>query len=257
MTDNKTRMPALFIGHGSPMNAIETNPFTESLHSLGKNFILKPNAILVVSAHWLTKGSYVFTTGSPEQIYDFYGFPQALFDVKYPAAGAPEFARETMLLSPDIKENNSWGIDHGSWAILKHMFPQADIPVFQLSIDMSKPLSYHFNLAKNLRRLRSRGVLIIGSGNIVHNLRYVYAQQTPYDWAAEFDEWVKSKIDIRDFDCLINFEQQGTASKLSVPTMDHYIPLIYSLALAEDNDNIVYTYEGIETSLSMRCLRIG
>jgi 4,5-DOPA dioxygenase extradiol len=250
-------MPALFIGHGSPMNAIETNPFTESLNLLGKSFIPKPKAILVVSAHWLAKGSYVFTDSFPEQIYDFYGFPQALFDVKYPAAGSPEFAGMTIALSSEIKENNSWGIDHGSWTVLKHMFPAADIPVFQLSIDMSKPLSYHSNLAKSLLPLRNQGVLILGSGNIVHNLRYVYAQNAPYDWAIEFDEWVKNKIDIRDFDSLINFEKQGTAARLSVPTMDHYIPLIYALALAEESEDIAYTYEGIETSLSMRCLKIG
>lgn len=257
MTNNDNiRMPALFIGHGSPMNAIETNSFTESLHLLGNSFVQKPKAILVISAHWLAKGSFVFTTGNPEQIYDFYGFPQALFDVKYPAAGSPEFANETINLSPEIKEDNSWGIDHGSWTVLKHIFPAADVPVFQLSIDMSKPLSYHYELAKKLLPLRRRGVLIIGSGNIVHNLRYVYAQEAPYEWAIEFDEWVKNKIDNRDFDSLIKYEQQGSAAKLSIPTTDHYIPLIYSLGLAEEDDKITYTYEGIETSLSMRCLKI-
>ncbi|MDP4115167.1 MAG: 4,5-DOPA dioxygenase extradiol [Bacteroidota bacterium] len=251
------RMPALFIGHGSPMNAIEKNPFTDSLSVLGNSFEIKPRAILVISAHWLTKGSYVFTRANPEQIYDFYGFPQALFEVKYPAIGSPDFAKKTIELSNDIKEDNSWGIDHGSWTVLKHLFPNADIPVFQLSIDFGKPLRYHFELGQKLASLRDQGVLIIGSGNIVHNLRMVYAQTAPYEWAAVFDEWVKNKIDKRDFNSLINYEAQGSEAKLAVPTTDHYIPLLYTLALAEKNENITYTYEEIQTSLSMRCFKIS
>jgi len=253
------KMPVFFIGHGIPTNAILTNPFTQSLSVMGKSLAEKPSAILVVSAHWLTRGSYVSTTSKPDTLYDFYGFPEELYHVKYPAPGAPEYAQEVKTLIPDVKTDNTWGLDHGAWAILKHLFPKADIPVFQLSIDYYKPMHYHFDLAQNLKPLRKQGVLIIGSGNIVHNLQLVFSRSdnAPFDWAIEFDERVKASIIKRDFDSLIHYEKFGEPATLSIPTVDHYVPLLYSLALSDPDEEIVFTYEEVFTSLSMRCLRIG
>ncbi len=255
----KSKMPVLFIGHGSPMNAIETNAFTDSLNLMGKVFNEKPKAIMVVSAHWLTEGTYVSTTERPETIYDFYGFPEELYQVKYPAPGYPSSAKEVLKLAPEVKEDNQWGLDHGAWTVLKHIFPNADIPVFQLSIDYYKPMEYHFELAKKLSILRDMGILVIGSGNVVHNLKLIFSSDNnePYDWAVEFDEIVKDRINNRDFDSLIHYEKYGKVGQLSVPTVDHYVPLLYSLALADDDDDINFTYEEVFSSLSMRCLRIG
>lgn len=209
--DKSTKMPVFFIGHGSPMNAIEDNPFTRSLHSLGKSVIEKPNAILVVSAHWLTQGTFVSTTNLPETIYDFGGFPPELYEVNYPAPGSPEYAKEVLKLIPGVKEDHEWGLDHGAWTVLKHLFPEAKIPVFQLSIDYYKPMEYHFDLAMQLKSLRQKGVLIIGSGNIVHNLRLFLSQNDnkPFDWALEFDAWSKEKILQHDFNSLINYETKA------------------------------------------------
>ena len=257
--DKSTKMPVFFIGHGSPMNAIEDNPFTRSLQSLGKSVIEKPNAILVVSAHWLTQGTFVSTTNLPETIYDFGGFPPELYEVNYPAPGSPEYAKEVLKLIPGVKEDHEWGLDHGAWTVLKHLFPEAKIPVFQLSIDYYKPMEYHFDLAMQLKSLRQKGVLIIGSGNIVHNLRLFLSQNDnkPFDWALEFDAWSKEKILQHDFNSLINYETKGEAAKLAVPTVDHYVPLIYSLALADKNENIDFTYEENIGSISMRTFKIG
>ncbi len=258
--------PSLFIGHGNPMNVLYDNAFTRSLNKLGvdiKNeFPIK--AILVVSAHWLTNGTFVNKSKEPEIIYDFSGFPDELYRVEYPASGSPEFAHETNLLVPSIQETNSWGIDHGSWTILKHIFPKADIPVFQLSIDYHKPMQYHFDLAQQLKILRKKGVLIIGSGNIVHNLRLSFqsvsklGENAALDWAIEFDDWAKKKIDTRDFSSLINFESAGEIGRLAIPTVDHYVPMLYSLALADNNESIIYTHEEVTFgAMSMRCFRIG
>lgn len=252
------KMPVFFIGHGSPMNAIENNEFTKSLKKMGSKIVVKPKAIMVISAHWLTYGTYVSTTSKPETIYDFGGFPDALYKLKYPAPGSPEFANEVMKLLPEVKADNKWGLDHGAWTVLLHLFPKADIPVFQLSIDYKKPMQYHFDLAKKLAKLREMGVLIFGSGNIVHNLQYAFAKSDmlSYDWAIEFDAWIKNKIKIRDFDSIIHYEKSGKSAELSVPTVDHYVPLIYCLALAESDDKIEFTYEEVMSSLSMRCLKI-
>jgi len=253
-------LPAFFIGHGNPMNAIEENPFTKSLQEMGKSIRQTPNAILVISAHWLTRGgTWVSTTPKPETIYDFGGFPAELYKVNYPAPGSPEYARELMNLIPEVKEDTQWGLDHGAWAILKHLYPAADIPVFEMSIDYGKPMQYHFDLSARLKSLRNKGVLIIGSGNIVHNLRMWFAKPglEPYDWALEFDEWVKGRINARDFISLIEYEKHGSSAKLSVPTADHYIPMLYSLALAGPEEEIKFTYEEVFTSASMRAFRIG
>jgi len=259
------KMPVLFIGHGNPMNALYDNSFTQSLTRLGNEFIdkLRPKAILVVSAHWLSDGTFVNVSPEPEIIYDFSGFPNELFQVKYPASGSPEYAHQVKKLIASVEETEDWGIDHGSWTVLKHMFPKADIPVFQLSIDYEKPLKYHFDLAKQLKPLREKGVLIIGSGNIVHNIRLSFqgvrehGEEFVYDWVVEFDQWVKEKIESRDFKSLINYESAGTIAKLAVPTIDHYVPMLYSLALAGKNENILFTHEEVTFgAMSMRCFKI-
>jgi 4,5-DOPA dioxygenase extradiol len=258
-SENKNLSPVFFIGHGNPMNAIYKNNFTKSLSEMGSTLQQKPDAILVVSAHWLTRGSYVSTTSYPETIYDFSGFPGELYKVVYPAPGASEYADYLLELIPVLKEDDEMGLDHGAWTVLKHMFPKADIPVFQLSIDFHQPMQYHFDLGKKLLPLREKNVLIIGSGNIVHNLHFAYPLDNPnkFKWAIEFDEWVKDKIIKKDFESLINYQKGGDAAKMSVPTTDHYIPLLYCLALAGEKEEIKFTYEEIITSLSMRCFKIG
>lgn len=257
-----TLMPAMFIGHGNPMNAISDNTFTRRLREMGESVKEIPKAILVVSAHWLTRGSHVLTAPRPVTIHDFGGFPQALHEVQYPAPGAPELARETakLITSTEVVEDDQWGLDHGTWSVLKHMYPEAHIPVFQLSIDYYKPSVYHFQLAQELRELRRRGVLIVGSGNIVHNLRRVSftSNARPFDWAMEFDDIVKRKIEQRQFEDLLDYAQLGEAAKLSVPTPDHYYPFIYGLGLAEKDEDIRFTYEEIQNgSISMRCFQVG
>ena len=253
MEKNKNIMPLFFLAHGDPMNAIYNNSFTESLNRLGNS--LKPEAILVISAHWLTHDTWVNTTESPETIYDFYGFPEELYRVKYPAPGSPEYAEEVIKLIPEVKKDTSRGIDHGTWTVLKHLFPQAQIPVFQLSIDFYKPLAYHVELAKKLKPLREKGVLITGSGNIVHNVRLYFEKKDkePYEWAIEFDEFVKEKIIKRDLESLVNYEKHVKSAMLSVLTTDHYIPLLYILALTEEDEKIVFTFEEVWSSMSMRC----
>lgn len=259
------RMPVLFIGHGSPMNALEDNAFTRFLRKMGEDIRQRqrPNAILVVSAHWLTRGSAVTLNERPETIHDFGGFPQALFDMQYPAPGAPDLARQTMALVPDLHGSDEWGLDHGTWTVLHHLFPAADVPVFQLSLDVHKAPAQHFALARQLQELRRRGVLIIGSGNVVHNLRQSMQKlmandATPYDWAVEFDEWVKGRIDQRDFTALFDVQKAGASGPLSVPTPDHYWPLLYSLALADKDEPIHHAFEEVSYGgLSMRTVAIG
>jgi 4,5-DOPA dioxygenase extradiol len=255
-------MPAMFIGHGNPMNALADNAFTRRLTAMGKSVKERPRAILVVSAHWLTRGTHVLVSSKPVTIHDFGGFPQALHDVQYPAPGAPDLARETagLITSTHVAEDDQWGLDHGTWTVLRHMYPEANIPVYQLSIDYSKPPEYHFKLAQELKALRKKGVLILGSGNIVHNLRNISFSDTakPFDWAVEFDETVKTKIEQRNFEDLMHYQQLGKAAMMAVPTNDHYLPLFYSLGLAEKDEQINFTYEEIQNgSISMRCFQIG
>lgn len=256
------KAPVLFIGHGNPMNVINDNSFTQTLSKLGTS-LEKPKAILVVSAHWLTRGTWVATTPMPETIHDFGGFPQALFDVQYPAKGSPELAKETIELlktKATVGEDTEWGLDHGAWTVLKHLYPTADIPVFQLSIDYYQTPQYHYDLAKYLSSLRDKGVMILGSGNIVHNLRQVdFANENAkFDWAIEFDEAVKKYINERNHQGMIDYNKLGTAASLSVPTNDHYLPLLYTLALQGEKEEAVHLYEGIEHgSISMRCVQFG
>ncbi|MEO5644560.1 MAG: 4,5-DOPA dioxygenase extradiol [Bacteroidia bacterium] len=254
--------PALFIGHGNPLNALYDNSFTQQLSSLGKT-ILKPKAALIVSAHWLTRGSFVSSTLNPKTIYDFGGFPPEMYKIVYPAKGSPENAK---LVQDTIKKTNvhadaDMGMDHGAWTVLKHIWPQADVPVFQLSIDFYQSPRWHYELAQELKALRKKGIMIIGSGNIVHNLGL--AQFTPVndkidDWAIEFDETVKAKILSKDHNALIDYLNIGKVAKLAVPTNDHYLPLLYTLALQEKNEEASFIYEGFQNAnISMRCLRIG
>ena len=260
--NSSDQWPVIFIGHGNPMNAILNNPFTQSLEILGKSFYEKPNAIMVVSAHWLTSGTYVTVSEKPRIIYDFGGFPEELYHVQYPAKGSPGFARETEQLakSAKINDDNTWGLDHGAWTVLKHMFPEANIPVFQLSIDVHQPAEYHYQLAKELKLLRNKGILIIGSGNIVHNLYQVNFSENakPFDWAIEFDEIVKTKLQKNEYQSLVHYENFGQMAKWAVPTNDHYLPMLYTLGLANANENMTFTFEGIQNaSISMRCFKIG
>lgn len=257
--ESTERMPVFFIGHGNPMHAVWDNPFTRSLAAMGKGLVHVPKVILVVSAHWLTRGTYVSTVAQPETIYDFGGFPDELYRVQYPAPGAPAYAREVKRLVPEVKEDSSWGLDHGAWTVLKHMFPGADIPVFQMSIDYYQSMQHHYDVAARLRELRHKGVLVVGSGNIVHNLRMWAAKrdEAPYDWAVEFDDWIKQRVVERDFQSVVNYQKSGGAASLSVPTVDHYVPLLYSLGMTDKSEEISFPYEEVTSAISMRCIRIG
>ena len=258
------RMPVLFLGHGSPMNAIEENQFVRGFREISKK-IPTPNAILCISAHWFTKGTFVTSGEIQKTIHDFYGFPPDLFAVQYPAKGNPELAKETVeLLSPNpVIETDSWGLDHGAWSVIRHLYPEANIPVIQMSIDYTKSAQYHFELAEKLSKLRDKGILIIGSGNIVHNLRLIDWRNintvgAGWDWAiearAKTNEWILDG----NYQNLINFEKQGTALQNAVPTPDHYLPLIYTLGLKKKTEEIsLFNDELIGGSLSMTSVRIG
>lgn len=259
---NSERLPLLFIGHGSPMNAVATNAYTKSLEALAAK-IQKPKAILVISAHWMTKGSWVTEMAIPKTIHDFGGFPQALFDVQYPAPGSPElakFLRESIqdpLIQGDL---DHWGLDHGTWSILRHMYPKADLPVFQLSLNLKEPPEYHTKLGAQLSRLREKGVLIIGSGNLVHNLRTIRWEPhaKPFEWAVEFDSWLKERLQDGDYTSVMHHFHQTEAGKLSVPTMEHYYPLHYILGASDKKDQLRFEYEEIQNgSISMRSFSLG
>lgn len=264
LKETDVKMPVLFIGHGSPMNGIEDNAFSKTWAKLGAE-IRKPRAVLVVSAHWLTNGTHITAMEAPKTIHDFGGFPQALFDVQYPAPGSPELALETskLITSTSVGLDHDWGLDHGTWTVVRHMYPDADIPVLQLSIDYSKPPQYHYDLAKELAALRKKGVLIIGSGNMVHNLRMVAwdklnEPEFGYDWAKEINQVFKDKIVEGDVKSLIHYEKLGSAAKLAIPTPDHYYPLLYSLGLQDKNDSInFFNDKAVGGSLTMTSVKIG
>ncbi len=258
MTQDK--MPVVFIGHGSPINIIMDNDFTRSLTKLGKA-LPKPKGVLVVSAHWLTEGTFVTCEDEPRQIYDFYGFPRPLYEIKYPAPGSPEIADETIR---SLKKYNvacgDWGLDHASWAVLKFMYPEADVPVVELSLSVGMPCEFHYEMGQALCNLRTKGVLIIGSGNIVHNLRAINPDTNaePYSWAAEFDLQAKELILAGEHRKLIEYHKLGEQARLSIPTNDHYLPMLYALALKEEGEKVEFTYEGIQHgSVSMRSFVIG
>lgn len=262
LTEDGNRMPVLFMGHGSPMNAIEDNEFTKGWKELVKD-IPTPKAILVISAHWETRGTKVLAVKQPSLIYDMYGFPEELYAVKYPAPGAPELATEISetINFTEILPDHDWGLDHGAWSILVHMYPQADIPCFQLSLNNSRDMQWHYDLAKELAFLRRKGVLIVSSGNIVHNLRYMaYMNKKPLDWALEFDAKVEELINSGDHTSLINYKKLGSSAEISVNSAEHYIPLLYSLALQEKDEPVLFKNHGrYDTLLDsfMRSMRIG
>jgi 4,5-DOPA dioxygenase extradiol len=253
-------MPVLFVGHGNPMNAIDTNVYSRGWEKLARE-ITPPKAILCVSAHWETEGSRVSTQISPRTIHDFYGFPQELYDVRYPCRGDPGLAEEVIRLGGgEITPDETWGIDHGTWSVLCRMYPGANIPVVQLSLDFLKESRRHFGLARLLAPLRERGVLIVGSGNLVHNLQLMRYRQgaEPYDWAVSFDETVSRLVTERSFDSLVEYHEMGREAWLSIPTNEHYLPLLYALATARNEDDIVFPVTGIDLgSVSMRSVRIG
>lgn len=258
-TKKSEKMPVIFVGHGSPTNAIEDNEYTRTWAEIGKS-IPRPEAILSVSAHWLTRGSFVTSMDKPKTIYDFYGFQKELYEQKYSAPGSPQLSSLIVdnILEPKISKDMEWGLDHGTWSVLIKMFPKADIPVIQFSIDGMQPGDYHYKLGKALNFLRERGVLVFASGNIVHNLRMVEWSDKAYDWAIEFDELSKKLISERRFNELINYQNLGKAADLSIPTNDHYLPLIYTLGASEEKDKITFFNERVSMgSLSMRGVIFG
>lgn len=262
MINTIEQMPVLFLGHGSPMNAIEENEFVTGFRTIGKT-IPQPNAILCVSAHWQTKGTFVTAMEKPATIHDFGGFPQALFDVQYPAPGSPELAAEIkrIIKKTEIGLDHSWGLDHGAWSVIKHLYPAANVPVVQLSLDYYQTPQQHYELAKELSTLRKKGVLIIGSGNLVHNLGMVawnkLNAEYGYDWAIEANEKMKKYILANDHQRLINFKLQGKAFDLAIPTPEHFLPLLYVLALKEENENVTFFNDkAVAGSLTMTSLKI-
>ncbi len=242
-----TRMPAIFFGHGSPMNALEDNRYTKEWHALAQRFP-RPKAILAVSAHWTTRGTAVTAMAAPPTIHDFGGFPQALFDVRYPAPGDPALAaRVTALLAPlPVFLDQQWELDHGTWSVLIKAYPAADIPVLQLSLDVTQPAAFHFEMGRKLAALRDQGVMVIGSGNVVHNLRRMDPQSPGYDWAVRFNQAMRQAMLDGDFDTVVNYTALGQGASLSVPTSEHFLPLLYVLGAKTEEDQLEITTEGIE-----------
>ncbi|WP_418262965.1 4,5-DOPA dioxygenase extradiol [Flavobacterium faecale] len=260
---NTEKMPVLFLGHGSPMNAIEENQFVTGFRDLAQT-LPQPNAILCISAHWFTKGTKVTAMETPRTIHDFGGFPKELFEVQYPAHGSPELAKnaQKLLLPTEVALDHEWGLDHGAWSVIKHLYPNANIPVVQLSIDYTKNTQFHFDLAQKLSVLRRKGVLIIGSGNIIHNLRLVDFHNMDkdnygYDWAIEARAIVNDYLLDGNYNALIDYDKQGKALQLAIPTPDHYLPLIYALGLKEKQDELhLFNDKLLGGSLSMTSVKI-
>lgn len=255
-------LPAIFFGHGNPMNAIGDNGYTSSWRKIGGE-IPTPKAILSISAHWFVPGTGVTVATAPKTIHDFSGFPPALYRVQYPAPGDPALARRVQkLLSPeDVVLDNSWGLDHGTWSVLRHVYPAANIPVVQLSINETKPAAFHFEIGKKLAPLRDEGVLIVGSGNLVHNLHtYAWGRHShdPYAWAVRFENAAKQMIMANNLKPLVNYETLGPDAALSIPTPDHYLPLLYVLAAGQQGEPIRFPVEGVDGgSISMLTVQIG
>lgn len=260
--DPHVKMPVLFLGHGSPMNAIEENEFVQAFRKLGRD-IPKPESILCISAHWETRGTHVTAMPKPETIHDFGGFPPELYEVQYPAPGSPELAqtaKESVSLT-EVGLDQKWGLDHGAWSVIRHLYPAADTPVVQMSLDYTKAPEYHYELAKQLGKLRRRGVLIIGSGNMVHNLRLIdwrkLDDEYAFDWAEEAQEKMKNLITEGDHDQLIRARNLGRAFELAIPTPEHYLPLLYTLALRDKDDSVTFFNDKpVGGSVSMTSVRI-
>lgn len=254
-TATHPRMPIIFFGHGSPMNTLARNQYTEAWRGLGAT-VPEPKAILAISAHWVTRGTAVTAMARPRTIHDFGGFPQALFDVQYPAPGDPALAaRVRELLAPmPVQLDQSWGLDHGTWSVLAHAFPDANIPVVQLSMDGTQPAGFHYELGRQLAPLRGEGVLIVGSGNVVHNLMLMQRGEgaAAYDWARRFNEQVRAALASGKHQALIEFERMGEDARLSVPTPEHYLPLLYIAGLQAEGETMAFAVDGYEAgSLGM------
>ena len=264
LKDQESLMPVLFIGHGSPMNGIEDNQFSQRWRKMAEE-IPTPSAVLVVSAHWLSQGTRITAMDFPKTIHDFGGFPQALFDVQYPAPGDRKLAEETasLITSTQVELDHDWGLDHGTWTIVRHMYPEAEIPVLQLSIDYTRGPKYHFELAKELTGLRKKGVLIIGSGNMVHNLRMlawdkINEPEYGYDWVLELNEKFKKHIVEENYDPLINYQLLGREAGLAIPTPEHYMPLLYTLGIRGAKDEVsFFNDKAVAGSLTMTSVKIG
>jgi 4,5-DOPA dioxygenase extradiol len=255
------RMPVVFFGHGSPMNAIEPNRYADAWRAIGAS-VPRPRAILSVSAHWYARGTGVTAMERPRTIHDFYGFPKPLYEVAYPAPGDPALARRVRELAApvDAALDQSWGLDHGTWQVLLHAFPRADVPVVQLSMDGAQPASFHYALGRQLAPLRDEGVLVIGSGNVVHNLGLMRrsADAAPYEWAVRFNDRVRALLAARDHAPLVAYETLGEDARLSIPTPDHYLPLLYCIALQEEGEAIDFPVDGIDIgSVGMLSAVIG
>src|SRR5215472_13657015 len=257
------RLPAVFLGHGNPMNALQENAWTRAWAALGAGLAQKARAVLAISAHWYIPGTAVTATAAPRTIHDFGGFPPELFAVRYPAPGDPALAaRVAALLAPvQVDADQSWGLDHGTWSVLCHVFPQADVPVVQLSIDETRPPAFHYELGTRLRPLRDEGVLIVGSGDVVHNLEaYAWGRRPaqPYDWALRFETTVRERLMAGDGATLIDYTALGEDALLSVPTAEHYLPLLYVLGASAPEDSLTFPTEGIDGgSVSMLAVRFG
>ena len=262
--ESSKRMPVLFLGHGSPMNGIEDNEFVRAFKKQGQQ-LDKPNAIIVVSAHWETNGTFVTAMQNPRTIHDFGGFPKELYEVQYPAPGHPELAKEiSEIVNPTgtVQLDDKWGLDHGAWTVIKHLFPDADVPVIQLSLDYKMTPQQHYELAQQLKKLREKGVLIVGSGNMVHNLRKVdfrkINENYGYDWAIEADSKMKKWILEGNHQNLIDFKKQGEAFNLAIPTPEHYLPLLYTLGLKHKKDNTtIFNDSPLGGSLTMTSVKFG
>ena len=254
-------LPAIFFGHGNPMNAVQSNRYTEAWREIGRR-TPKPRAILSISAHWFVSGTRVTANTAPRTIHDFGGFPRELYEVQYPARGDPDLARrvESLLKPLPVLLDESWGLDHGTWSVLKHAYPEADVPVVQLSIDETQPSSFHFELGEKLAPLRAEGVLIVGSGNLVHNLHtYAWGRHMPepYDWAVRFETEAKGYLLAGGYRPLIEYETLGTDALLAVPTPDHYLPLLYVIGTRQRDDDVSFPVEGVDGgSISMLCVEV-
>ena len=255
------RMPAVFFGHGSPMNTLERNPYTEAWRRIG-DCVPRPQAILAISAHWYIRGTAVTAMATPRTIHDFGGFPRALFEFQYPAPGSPALAQRVRnLLAPlAVRLDDNWGLDHGTWSVLAHAFPQADIPVVQLSIDATQPAAFHYELGKRLAPLRDEGVLIVGSGNVVHNLGVIKRDSAApaYDWAVRFNERVRDCLQRRDHQPLVAYESMGDDARHAIPTPEHYLPLLYVIGLQDESEPITLAVDGIQNaSIGMLTVVVG
>ena len=255
-------LPAIFVGHGNPMNALEQNAWTDGWRLLGDR-IPRPRAVLAVSAHWFVSNTALTVSTAPRTIHDFGGFPEALYKVQYPAPGDPELAKRVQqLLAPlDVALDDSWGLDHGTWSVLQHVYPDADVPVVQLSINARRPARFHFEIGQALAPLRDESVLILGSGNLVHNLRlYDWTRQggEPYEWAARFERRARELIVTNDIEPLLDYESLGPDAQQSIPTPDHYLPLLYVLGSRSGSDAVSFPVEGVEgRSVSMLAVQVG